>query len=129
MENELATLANTGATALIALMVSDSWGQVKDRFARLFAGRDGTEKSLSRLEKSQGKLLDACAKGDGESMSAIEAEWRADLLHLLRSDSAAADDLRTLLNRRAPAGSVYNATNGSVHFGPVIQSGQIISKP
>jgi hypothetical protein len=129
VENELVALANAGATALIALMASDSWGQVKGGFARLLAGSNTTEKTLSRLEKSQAKLLAARAKGDGVSMSAIEAEWRADLLHLLRSDPAAADGLLTLLNPRATAGVVYNATNGSVHFGPVIQSGQIISKP
>jgi hypothetical protein len=46
LQNELAALANTGATALIGLMVSDSWAQVKVGFARLFTRSAATASTL-----------------------------------------------------------------------------------
>jgi hypothetical protein len=125
VETELAILANAGATALIGLMVSDSWAQVKERFARLFARGGATASTLWRLETSQAELMAARAKGDDALASAIEDEWRARLHHLLRSDPTVGEELRDLLNPPASVGDVYNVNSGSVRFGSVIQAGQI----
>lgn len=127
MEAELAALASSGATALIGLMVTDSWTHVKEGFARLFA-RDGTaDGPLQELETSRIELVTAHLERDDGKAAAIEAHWHTRLNLLLRSDATAEDELRRLLDPLAsrPAGSVYNLNSGDVHFGSIIQAGQI----
>jgi hypothetical protein len=57
VDTELATLANAGATALIGLMASDSWPQVKGRFAHLYARSSAMASTLRRMETSQAELM------------------------------------------------------------------------
>jgi hypothetical protein len=128
MEAELATLASAGATTLVGLMVSDSWKQVKEGFARLFARGDATDGTLRYLETSQAELATAWARGDDVEVAAIEAELRTRLRHVLRSDLTAGEELRRLLHQAGPGpmGSVHNVNRGNVTFGSVIQAGQIL---
>jgi hypothetical protein len=127
MEAELAALATSGATALIGLMVSDSWTQVKEGFARLFAHGGATDGPLRELEISRIELLTAHLKGDEAIAAAIEADWRTRLGLFLGSDATAEEELRRLLDPLAPrpAGPVYNVNSGDVQFGSIIQAGQI----
>lgn len=130
MESELAALAKAGAATLVGLMVSDSWMQMKEGFARVFARGGMTDNALQHLETSRAELTAAQAKGDGLAAAAIEAQWRTRLHHLLRSDPAAGEDLRCLLHPPGTGptgvnGPVYNANSGRVRFGSVIQAGQI----
>lgn len=127
METELATLAEAGATSLVALMVSDSWTQVKNGFARLFTRGDTMDNMLRKLEASRTDLIAARGKNDARKARAIEAEWRSRLLHCLRARPKASDELLRLIccPRPGPTGPVYNVSSGSVRFGSVIQAGQI----
>jgi hypothetical protein len=127
MESELAALASSGATALIGLMVSDSWTQVKEAFARLFAHGGAADGPLRELETSRIELLTAHLEGDHAKAAVIEADWRTRLGLLLGSDATAEDELRRLLDPlacRLP-GFVYNVNSGDVQFGSIIQAGQI----
>src|SRR5437879_5512911 len=103
MEAELAALASSGATALIGLMVSDSWAQVKDGFARMLARLAPDETPLEELETSRVELVTAHLEHDDTKTAAIESHWRARLEFLLRSDETAADELRRLLDTPMPS--------------------------
>lgn len=127
MEAELAVLASSGATALVGLMVSDSWVQVKDGFARLFARLAAEEIPLEELETSRIELVTAHLERDNAKASAIEGRWRTQLELLLRLDATAEDELRRLLEAPASrsADSISNFNSGDVRFGSVIQAGHI----
>ncbi|MEV4532025.1 hypothetical protein [Streptosporangium sp. NPDC049304] len=124
MQAELIALAASGATTLVTLMISDAWGQTKERIAHML-GRDEDEKDdlLQELELSRATLLLALERGDGGQAATIEAKWRSRLLHLLRSDPSLTDKLRSL--PAPPAGTVYNHISGRVRSGLVIQAGRI----
>jgi NADH:ubiquinone oxidoreductase subunit len=93
----------------------------------VFAGGGTTDNVLQHLETSRAELKIARAKGDDIRAVAVEAEWRAWLHHLLRSDPAMGEELRRLFRRHepGPAGQVYNVNSGDVHFGSMVQAGQI----
>jgi hypothetical protein len=127
MNTELAALAEAGASALVALMMSDFWAQAKERFARFFARSPAAGTAGEHLEASRVDLAIARAAGDAAAVAVIQAKWRVRFEELLRSDPAAAPELRQIL--RAPGlsqpAAVYNISSGNVHFGFVIQAGQI----
>ncbi|MCW2875937.1 MAG: uncharacterized protein JWQ95_37 [Sphaerisporangium sp.] len=123
MEAELAALASSGATTLIALMISDSWTQVKERLARSFGRAGDSEDMLRDLQTSRAALMAALAHGDDVKAAGIEIEWRTRLLRLLRSDPSLSEELRSLPAR--PVGPVYNSISGKVQSGLVIQAGRI----
>lgn len=128
METELAALASSGATALVGLMVSDSWAQVKDGFVRLLARLATTEAPLEELETSRLALVTAHLEHDSTKAAAIEGHWRVRLESLLRSDQTAADELRCLLDippQRPAADSISNFNTGNARFGSIIQAGHI----
>lgn len=128
MEAELLTLATSGATTMVGLMVSESWTQARTRLAGFF-GRDGSEPEAieAELEVSQRELTAALDDGDDLAAADVEAEWRTRLRRVLRTDPVAAADLRALLDEVAPlvgdgdAGAVHNTISGGVQHGPIIQ--------
>ncbi len=124
METELAALAQSGAATLVGLMVSDSWTQAKAGFARLFARGGTVDDAVRELESSRDELTMARVRGDDTEAADIESEWRTQLRHLLRSDPAAADELRHLIGQLSSS-TIYNINNGDVRFGSVIQAGHI----
>ncbi|MER7408538.1 hypothetical protein ABT373_40450 [Streptomyces sp. NPDC000070] len=132
MEAELAALAASGATTVVTLMVSDAWEQARTRVVRLFA-RGGDEASVEAdAEVFREELLAARAAGDTEVVSDVEEEWRLRLRRVLRSDPAAAQELRELLDELGPQSgerpsvSVHNSISGGTVHGPVFQ-GQTFS--
>ncbi|MEV0277759.1 hypothetical protein AB0I22_15460 [Streptomyces sp. NPDC050610] len=128
MEAELAALAASGATTVVGLMASDAWTQAKQRLARFFA-RDGDESAADgELELSCEELTAARDGSDERTAADIEADWRQRLRYVLRTDPAAADELRALLAELDPAaadgrggGSVANTVSGGVQHGPIVQ--------
>ncbi|MEV4166489.1 hypothetical protein [Nonomuraea dietziae] len=123
MEAELVALATSGATTLIALMISDAWAQAKERLAGLLGRAGNDDDVLGELETSRADLVDALARGDGARAAAIEAEWRTRLLRLLQEVPDLADALRSL--PAPPTGTVYNHISGWVRSGVVVQAGRI----
>ncbi|WP_406015909.1 hypothetical protein OG520_36070 [Streptomyces sp. NBC_00984] len=130
MEAELAALAETGATTLVGLMVSDAWTQTRARVARFLARGGETGGVDEELEASREELISA---RDGEAPDVaedIEDEWRLRLRRALRADPAAAQELRLLLDELAPAAAgvpavtVHNSVREGARTGPVIQGQQ-----
>lgn len=128
MEAELAALAGSGATTLVALMVSDSWTRAKDKFARLFARSTAADESLQDLDTSRVELITAHLERDDMKAAEIEAHWRQRLRLLLLSDPIARDELQQLIDPEScqiERTTVRNTNSGDVKFGSIIQSGQI----
>lgn len=127
MEAELAALASSGATALVGLMVSDSWARVKGGFARMLAQSAPVEAPLEELETSRMEVVTAHLEHDQTKVAAIESHWRSRLELLLRSDETAADALRRLLPAPTPSPveTIYNFNSGDTHLGSIIQAGHI----
>ncbi|MFF9348521.1 hypothetical protein [Streptomyces sp. NPDC014734] len=133
MEAELVALAASGATTLVQQMVSDSWGQARERLAAFFTRRGATpeeEAALTgELQASRDELAAARSAGDGTLADDVEAEWRARLRRRLAADPRAADELRAILAELAPGedarrvGEVHNTISGTAHIeGPVVQT-------
>ncbi|MEU8567238.1 hypothetical protein AB0C51_02565 [Streptomyces pathocidini] len=128
MEAELATLAATGATTLVSLMVSDSWAGAKAGLARFFA-RGGEEAAAAgELDACRAELVTALDAGEEAFAEDVAAEWRLRLRRLLRSDPAAVDELRSLMAELDPegaaepgGGAVHNSISGGTVNGPVVQ--------
>lgn len=69
--DELTTMATTGATTLVRLMVSDGWGQTKARLGR-FLARDADEDQIeSELKESRTELELAQQVGDQEKVDDV----------------------------------------------------------
>ncbi|MFF1420512.1 hypothetical protein [Streptomyces sp. NPDC058280] len=127
MEAELAALATSGATALVGLMVSDAWTQGRERLARFFARGEDESAAEEELRVSQQELAAARETDDEAAAADIEAIWRMRLRRVLRTDPAAAQELRLLLAEltppagREPAVVVHNSISGGVQNAPVLQ--------
>jgi hypothetical protein len=130
MDAELAALAAAGATALVQQMVTDGWGNVRDRVVVFFSrGRDG-EAVQGELEASRADLAAARDADDEEAADDVRASLRVRLRRTLRDDPAAAAELRALLDELAPPATgptsiaVNNTVNGGAHH-IVIQTGPV----
>ncbi|MFE2639565.1 hypothetical protein ACFXKF_33185 [Streptomyces scopuliridis] len=125
MDAELAALATAGATALVQQMVTDGWGNVRDRAVALFSrGRDEGAVQ-AELEESRADLVAAREAEDEDAADDVRASWRARLRRALRDDPTAAAELRAILNElnQSPSpGSVHNTISGGVQHGTVIQA-------
>lgn len=128
MEAELATLAASGATTLVGLMVSETWTQARDRVARFFA-RGGADESAAAAELRlfREELVASREVGDEGAWADIEAALRMRMRRVLQADRQAAEELTQLLSELAPdrgregAFAVHNTISGGVQHGPVIQ--------
>lgn len=101
MDAELAALASTGATTLVALMVTDAWSGARTRVAHLLARNgEGREDALEvELEQARERLALAAPPGQDAS---IEAEWQARFVLLLAEHPEAARELGRLVAEFAP---------------------------
>ncbi|MCH6159459.1 hypothetical protein [Streptomyces marispadix] len=130
MEPELMTLAASGATALVGLMVDEAWTATKYRVAALFGrGRADSESVEAELEESRGELVAARDASDENAAADVEAGLRTRLRRLLREDPDAAQELRSLIaeagQHTAPSAPVTNTITDADIRGPVIQAGSI----
>ncbi|GAA3378579.1 hypothetical protein GCM10020367_58660 [Streptomyces sannanensis] len=132
MDSELATLAASGATTLVSLLVTDSWTHARELVRRFFSriGSDGT--AIADLDTARTRLLAAETAGNAQTTREIRDQWHAFLRHLLQEGSVTGDDLRDLLtslqgvaNADTQQSAVHNTISGGAQYGPVIQSGRI----
>ncbi|MFJ8935414.1 hypothetical protein ACIRL0_06800 [Streptomyces sp. NPDC102365] len=128
MEAELVALAAAGATALVQQMVTDGWGNVRDRVVALFSrGRD-EEAVRGELEESRADLVAARDAEDEDAAADVQASWRVRLRRTLRDDPEAAAELRSLLAELDPrptgpaSSTVHNSISGGVQHGTVVQA-------
>jgi hypothetical protein len=127
VDMELATLAATGATTVVGLMVTETWTQAKTRLVRLLS-RGGDEDAVEEeLQETRDLLLGARESEDELVVADVEAAWRVRLRRLLQSDPEALEQLRALLAELAPEsgdgdGAMSNTVNVGVQHGPVVQA-------
>ncbi|MEV5988049.1 hypothetical protein AB0L85_24030 [Streptomyces sp. NPDC052051] len=128
MESELTALAASGATTLVALMVTDSWSHAREVVRRFFSRTGSGSAEIADLDAARARLLAAEAAGDTQARS----QWYAYLRHLLQTDSATGDDLRDLLaslqnvaRAESQRSAVTNTVSGGTQHGPLIQAGHI----
>ncbi|MFI1208195.1 hypothetical protein ACH4UV_11390 [Streptomyces sp. NPDC020802] len=128
MDAELTALATAGATALVQQMVTDGWGNVRDRVVVLFSrGRD-EEAVAGELEASRADLVAARNDDDEDAAADVQASWRSRLRRTLRDDPEAAAELRALLAELGPPPTppatsiVHNTISGSVTNGAAVQA-------
>ncbi|MFD7064571.1 hypothetical protein [Streptomyces sp. NPDC059906] len=128
MEAELMALIGTGATTVVGLMVTDAWGQVRQRVVGLFASGAEAEADgvAGELEESRTTLVAAEGTAAEEELrSDVTASVRLRLRRLLEQDPGAAGELRRLVDELAPAspppGAVHNSITGGRQDGPVVQ--------
>jgi hypothetical protein len=97
VEETLAALAVSGATAVVAAMATDAWQSARDGLVRLFRreGRDRQEEIQRQLESDNALVAEA---GDADLRPAMAQLWQARLASLLGSDPAAEGELRSLLD-------------------------------
>ncbi|MER5222985.1 hypothetical protein [Streptomyces flaveus] len=128
MDAELATLAGTGATTVVGLMVTETWEQAKQRVVRLFAHGGEAAAVDEDLDESRDALAAATGTPDEEDLTSdVTAMVRLRLRRLLEQYPDAADELRVLVEEFAPAagsdetGAVHNSITGGAQHGPIFQ--------
>lgn len=124
-------LATSGATTLVGLMVTEGWGQLRDRVAGLFRRQGRAEVVGAELESSREVLLEAARQGDPEVREAVALEWRSRLTQLLAADAQAVAELQDLLRDAASPAPDQSGTrveiSGGTFNGPVQVSGTQIN--
>lgn len=95
----LAALASTGGTALVTAMVTDSWEDVKGKFARLLSRGKAQEAEavVARLEQSRAALAGLSGADLERARAEQEVVWRTRIGDLLEQDPPAEQELRRLV--------------------------------
>ncbi|PVE04344.1 hypothetical protein [Streptomyces scopuliridis] len=129
MEVELAALATSGATTVVALMATEGWNAVRSRVAALLQRGSRAQEDPNRVEGELELERREVADRDGDDAAVIadlEAVWRIRLRQLLREDPSASAALRELIAENSPArGAVHNTISGGGFQQGVIQTGSI----
>ncbi|MFD5714159.1 hypothetical protein OQI_27950 [Streptomyces pharetrae CZA14] len=97
VEETLAVLAASGATAVVAAMATDAWQSARDGVVRLFRreGQDRQEEIQRQLESDNALVAEA---GDTGLRPAMARLWQARLGSLLSNDPEAKGELQSLLD-------------------------------
>jgi hypothetical protein len=103
VDAELVTLASSGASTLVTLMVTDGWHDLKAKVAGLLRRERADPSAVDeQLERSRAELFAARERDDLGALADIEAEWRLRLKRLLQDDQGAAPELAALVAQLAP---------------------------
>ncbi|GGX41931.1 hypothetical protein [Streptomyces noursei] len=134
MDPQLATMAQTASTTVVALMATDVWQHTRDGVVALWRRvRPGQAEEVgSELELTRAEILAARQDGDTLGEQALAGEWQGRLRRLLIADPDIAQELlRVLEESRAllPAGQEVQAPVVHMHAevpgsGRVYQAGR-----
>ncbi|MFJ9683537.1 hypothetical protein ACIRP2_36675 [Streptomyces sp. NPDC101194] len=127
LEQELASLAVAGGTAVAQAVGTDAWTSLRQAVAHWFGRGDARREQaeLERLDQSAGELQTAGGDAAQRARIRLEAAWQTRIEILLESmDEAdrilAADQLRSLLTHvpgtEVSAGDDSVAVGGNVHI-------------
>ncbi|MBT3154262.1 hypothetical protein HTV45_25890 [Streptomyces sp. CHD11] len=107
MEAEVALLAQSAGTTLVALMATDAWHHVRDGITQLWRRTqpERAETVAAELEAGREDALTAAAADDQETLDELRLQWQGMVRRLLVARPAAVEELRTLLDRLDPGGS------------------------
>ncbi|WP_060887459.1 hypothetical protein [Streptomyces caniscabiei] len=104
MEPELALLAQSAGTTVVALMATDAWHRVRDGITQLWRRTqpERAEIVAAELEAGREDVLSAAAADDEETLDALRLQWQGMMLRLLVARPAAVEELRALLDQLDP---------------------------
>lgn len=117
MDAELASLAGTAATTVVAALATDAWENTRRAIGRLWSRihPERADTIDAELVEARTDLLKARADGNTETEADIVASWRLRLRQVLAADPSAAAELRQILDELQPAA----ATGGQAWTGGV----------
>ncbi|MFE3657317.1 hypothetical protein [Streptomyces sp. NPDC059165] len=107
MDAEVALLAQSVGTTLVALMATDAWQHMRDGITRLWR-RTQPERAdtvAAELEAGREDVLAAIATDDQETLDELRLQWQGSVRRLLVARPAAVEELRALLDQLDPDGS------------------------
>ncbi|MEU4258398.1 hypothetical protein AB0B42_07505 [Streptomyces fradiae] len=106
MEAEVALLAQSAGTTLVALMATDAWHHVRDGITQLWRRTqpERAETVAAELETVRDDVLAATDAGDQQTLDELRRQWQGMVRRLLVARPAA-EELRALLDRLDPDGS------------------------
>ncbi|NUP22526.1 MAG: hypothetical protein HOZ81_42005 [Streptomyces sp.] len=104
MGPEIAELARTAGTTVVALMAGQAWESARDGVVALWqrfqpARADAVS---GELEATRDDLLLARQSGDTDTETELTAEWQARVRRLLLAQPEVADELRRILAELSP---------------------------
>ncbi|MER6880689.1 hypothetical protein [Streptomyces althioticus] len=107
MDAEVALLAQSAGTTLVALMATDAWHQVRDGITRLWRRTqpERAETVAAELEAGREDVLAAAAADDQETLDELRLQWQGMVRRLLVARPDAIQELRALLDQLGPDGS------------------------
>lgn len=96
MSDPVATLAMTGATTIVAAMVTSTWQAARERTVALFRRRGDASRDIQvQLDRSAARVEGA--QQDDAVRQAQVSRWRDDLEDLIRDHPGAQDELLALV--------------------------------
>lgn len=104
MDPELATLATTAATTLVASLTTDAWERAKTAVGGLWrrVHPEGSDTVEAELVQVRAEVLAARKADDQQAEQALVSEWQARLRRLLTTDPWVADELRHIVDDLTP---------------------------
>ncbi|MCX5387655.1 hypothetical protein [Streptomyces sp. NBC_00083] len=134
MAMDVGELLQSGAGTLLGLMVTDAWGQVRERFAGLMGGSgpESVEAVRRELDAARAQLLDAQRPEEAEVRADIQAEWRSRLRRLLTERPELAGQLQEIVAEfaphEAPGDHDHIDFSGGTFHGPVQGKGTMYNQ-
>ncbi|MDT3438823.1 MULTISPECIES: hypothetical protein [unclassified Pseudofrankia] len=104
MDPELAALAATAATTLVASLATDGWERAKSAMGSLWrrVHPDRADAVEADLVDIRAEVLAAREAGDERTEQVLAEEWRSRLRRLLASDPQLANELRQIVAELTP---------------------------
>ncbi|MGW7428818.1 hypothetical protein ACWGIN_04635 [Streptomyces sp. NPDC054861] len=116
MEAELVALASSGATTLVALMVTDGWERARERFGSLL--RRSSAAAEAELDASRARVL----ADPGGAHESARQQWRTELRAVLAEHPESVGELRAILGEFPQEGEkapVRTEIHGGEFHGPM----------
>ncbi|MBM7438863.1 hypothetical protein [Streptomyces sp. HB132] len=108
MDEEVALLAQSAGSTLVALMATDAWQHMRDGITRLWR-RTQPERAdtvAGELEAGREDVLAATAADDQQTLDELRLQWQGAVRRLLVARPDAVQELRVLLDQLGPEGSI-----------------------
>ncbi len=108
MDAEVALLAQSAGTTLVALMATDAWHRARDGITQLWRRTqpERAETVAAELEAGREDVLAAAAADDQQTFEELRLQWQGAVRRLLVARPDAVAELRALLDQLDPDGSV-----------------------
>ena len=108
MDAEVALLAQSAGTTLVALMATDAWHRARDGITQLWRRTqpERAETVAAELEAGREDVLAAAAADDQQTLDELRLQWQGAVRRLLVARPDAVAELRALLDQLDPDGSV-----------------------